>query len=126
MMINTTHIDYPFLMTLGDSCILCACHLRSCKLPLHSLFSSLHPFFGSCFPFLCNITILELRIKYELSLKRSNPSFCSSLIHEELDVLLFMQFCHLHLLFSGHGIPDCLGLLLTLYLPHKGCHFGFC
>ena len=54
--------------------------------------------------------------------KISNPSYCVSLFHDMLDAFL-MQFSHLPLLFFHHRVPDCLGVLLKLYIPHDGHHF---
>ena len=73
-------------------------------------------------PFL-DITLLWLRINPELSLKSSNPSIYTSFLCIGIDALLFAQLTDLHLLLFHHGIPDCLGVLLTLHLSHEGHYF---
>ena len=80
-------------------------------------------FFGSFPLFPLNITLLGLRNNPELCLKSSDYSLQMRLLHGRLDALSFAQFSHLYLLLFCHGIPDCHGVLLTLYLPHEGCHF---
>ena len=85
------------------------------------------------FPWFLYITFLRLRTNPNNCLKSSNPSICTSLLHDVLDDLLFMQLSNLHLLWFSHGSPNCLGVLLTLCFPGEGHHFrphpltsGFC
>ena len=66
---------------------------------------------------------IRLSINPKLSLKSNNSSFCTSLLFSRFNALQFMQFYDIHLLFFGHRVPCCHGVLFSLYLSHKSCHF---
>ena len=107
-------------MTLGVSWV--SCITTWCLASYHRI-PSVSPrccFFGIISLFLYDILLLGLRINIKLRLKGTNSSFFARVVSSRLDGLLFIQFSHLHLLFFGHRISDCLEVLLTLNLPYEG------
>ena len=106
-------------MTLWVSWVLCACHLRPGKLPLDSFCFSPMWVFWEYLHLSWHHPPLAVPQKQQSTLG-------TSVLLDEFDALLFMQFSHLHLLFSGHGVPDCPGVLITHYFPCEGSHLGLC
>ena len=59
-----------------------------------------------------------------LCFEGSNQCLCTHFPWCRLDVMLFLVSPTIHMLLSGFRITDCLGVFLTLYLPHKLDHFS--